>query len=147
MNFAFQEATEPGGLPDAAIKEMLAARLAAEAPPKRVLILPPDISRLNSYAGPITKMIFDLLPDAAIDVMPALGTHIAMTGEEMDRMYPEVPHAAFIEHRWREDVTYLGDVPGSFVREVSGGLLDTPIRVEINRRLVDGSYDCIVSVG
>ncbi|MCC8189923.1 MAG: D-mannonate epimerase, partial [Planctomycetes bacterium] len=41
----------------------------------------------------------------------------------------------------------LGAVPGAVVREAAGGRLATPIRGEINRRLVDGSYDCIVSVG
>ena len=147
MNYDFRQASSPTGLTDAEIREMLAARFANGKKIGKVLILPPDISRLNSYAGPITGMICDLLPDAEIEIMPALGTHIAMSESEMDRMFPGVPHSRFREHRWREDVAYLGDVPGEFVREVSGGLLDNPIRVEINRRLLDKSYDLVISVG
>ena len=147
MKYEMIEAEALTGLTDAQIRAQVESWLKRYAKLEKVLILPPDISRLNSYAGPITRMIFELLPDADIEIMPALGTHIAMTGAEMDRMYPGVPHSRFREHRWRDDVTYLGDIPGDFIKEVSGGLLDNPIRVEINKRLLDKSYDLIISVG
>ncbi|MDR1745154.1 MAG: nickel-dependent lactate racemase, partial [Planctomycetota bacterium] len=147
MSHEIREASSPTGLTDAEIREMLKARLDREKKLDKVLILPPDISRLNSHAGPVTRMILELLPKAEIEIMPALGTHVAMTEAEMDKMYPGVPHSLFREHRWREDVAYLGDVPASFIREVSGGLMDAPIRVEINKRLLDKSYDLIISVG
>jgi nickel-dependent lactate racemase len=38
-------------------------------------------------------------------------------------------------------------VPGEFVRQVSGGLLDYSINVEVDHRLVDGGYDLVLSVG
>ena len=41
---------------------------------KRVLAIPPDFTRLNSYAGPITEMVYDYYGPALTDVMPALGT-------------------------------------------------------------------------
>ncbi len=147
MNYRITKATTPAGLSDDDIGKILRDRLAAMPTPRRVLIIPPDITRLNSHAGPITRMLVEMLEGAAIDVMPALGTHIPMTPEEMDRMYPGVPHDLFRVHNWREDVVHLGDVPGDFVREVSGGLSDQPIRVEVNRRLVEGGYDAIFSVG
>ncbi len=151
-NYLFTEATAPTGLTtgltDAEIRTQLAAWLIRRsAPPKKVLILPPDITRNNSHAGPITRMLCELLPDAAIDVMPALGTHVPMTEDEMDRMYPGVPHGCFHPHRWRDDVVRLGTVPAPFVREVSGGWMNEDIPVEINKRLLDESYDMIFSVG
>ena len=52
---------------------------------KNVLILPPDISRFHSGAGPITALYYDELTarGCSVKVMPALGTHIAMTKEEL----------------------------------------------------------------
>ena len=48
-------------------------------PRKRVLAIPPDYTRLNSYAGPITSMVNEYFGDRLTDVMPALGTHSPMT--------------------------------------------------------------------
>lgn len=149
MHYIFKEAATPNGLSDAQIREMLAECVARENRPiKKALILPPDISRFHSYAGPITKMLVDLLPGAHIDIMPALGTHIQMSDEEIDRMFPGLPHDMFVAHDWRNDVQRIGEIPADFVQRVSGGLLaDFPIQVELNRRLLDPSYDLILSVG
>lgn len=147
MPYTFTEAIEPTGLSDHDIAVMLSTYLADKPKPKKVLLLPPDITRFNSYAGPITRMLCGLLDGAAIDIMPALGTHVPMTAEEIDRMYPGVSPSLFRTHNWREDVVHLGDVPADFIKNVSAGLYDQPIRVEINRRLVEGGYDMIVSVG
>jgi nickel-dependent lactate racemase len=38
-------------------------------------------------------------------------------------------------------------VPGEYVKEVSSGLLDYVINAEVNKRLLDKSYDLIISVG
>ncbi|MBO4429662.1 MAG: D-mannonate epimerase, partial [Clostridia bacterium] len=51
--------------------------------PKKVLILPPDYTRMYSGAGKITAMYYDILKDKCeIDIMPALGTHEPMTKAE-----------------------------------------------------------------
>ena len=40
----------------------------------RMLLLPPDHTRLNSYAGKITEMVYETYKDAwQMDIMPALG--------------------------------------------------------------------------
>lgn len=52
-----------------------------------------------------------------------------------------------IVHNWRTDVVKLGEVPADFVSEVSDGLVNTKIDVEVNRRIVDPSYDLIISIG
>lgn len=117
--------------------------------PKKVLILPPDYTRMYSGAGKITAMYYDILKDSCdIDIMPALGTHEPMTRTEWTAFFGEgVPFEKMIIHSWRQDVVKIGEVPSAFVREVSEGLVDTKIDVEVNRRLLDKSYDLIISVG
>ncbi len=118
-------------------------------PPKKVLLLPPDITRFHSKAGLIVQLLYRALsPTAQVDIMPALGTHVAMSEEELAVMYgTEIPRDRFFVHDWRNDIVRIGEVPAEFVAEVSGGLVSYPIGVEINKRLLDPSYDLIVSIG
>ena len=136
------------GLSDDSLRQALAEQL-GKTEAKRILIIPPDFTRMYSGAGRITAFIIDLLGDrCAIDVMPALGTHAPMSEEECDAFFlGRVKHEDLIVHRWRDDVVKLGEVPASFVSEVSEGLVNEKIDVEVNHRLVDGGYDLIVSVG
>jgi nickel-dependent lactate racemase len=69
-----------------------------------------------------------------------------MTEDELTDMYGDIPHERFIMHDWRSGVRKLGLVPGEFVSEVSDGLIDTPVDVEVNKILWDG-YDHIFSIG
>ena len=116
---------------------------------KKVLILPPDFTRMYSGAGKITAIYYELLKDTCqVDIMPALGTHVAMTEAEWKAFFGEgVPFDKMIVHNWRNDVVKLGEVPASYVSEVSEGLVNNSIDVEVNRRLVDPSYDLILSIG
>ena len=138
------------GLTDDSLRQAVSETLRhAAADAKRILILPPDFTRMYSGAGRITAMIIDEIGDRArIDVMPALGTHAPMTREECEAFFlGRVKYEDLIVHNWRTDVVKIGEVPASFVREVSEGLVDTAIDVEVNRRIVSGEYDCILSVG
>lgn len=138
------------GLTDDSLRQAVSETLRhAAADAKRILILPPDFTRMYSGAGRITAMIVDEIGDRArIDVMPALGTHAPMTREECEAFFlGRVKYEDLIVHNWRTDVVKIGEVPASFVREVSEGLVDTAIDVEVNRRIVSGGYDCILSVG
>ena len=51
-----------------------------------------------------------------------------------------------VQHNWRTDVVKLGQVPKDFVSRVSDGLVTEDIDVEVNRRLLDPSYDLILSI-
>ncbi len=115
----------------------------------KVLILPPDYSRSMSQAGPITVMLYRMLsPICQVDIMPALGTHEAVSAEERLKMYGRyIPDEAFLVHDWRNDVVDIGEVPSEYVREISSGRLDYPIKVQVNRRLMDPSYSLVISVG
>lgn len=116
---------------------------------KKVLILPPDFTRMYSGAGLITSIYYDLLKDRCeVDILPALGTHEPMTREECLEFFGEnVPFEKIIVHNWRTDVVKLGVVPADFVAEVSEGLVNTKIDVEVNRLIMDKSYDLIISAG
>ncbi|MBQ3708665.1 MAG: DUF2088 domain-containing protein [Clostridia bacterium] len=138
------------GLTDDSLRQAISETIltyAADA--ERILILPPDFTRMYSGAGKITAMIIDEIGERAkIDVMPALGTHAPMTREECEAFFlGRVNYEDLIVHNWRTDVVKIGEVPASFVREVSEGLVDTAIDVEVNRRIVSGEYDRIFSVG
>ena len=116
-------------------------------PKRRVVALPPDFTRLNSFAGPITEMIFDYFGDALTDVMPALGTHSPMTPEQIRTMFGHVPADRFRVHDWRHDVVTVGEVPAAYVREVSEGRVDYSWPAQVNKLLLEPDVDLILSVG
>ena len=136
------------GIPAQTLREVLAKSLEGRKLQK-VLILPPDFTRMYSGAGKITAIYYDLLKDTCqVDIMPALGTHVPMTKEEWVAFFGEgVPFDRMIVHNWRNDVVKIGEVPASFVSEVSEGLVNSSIDVEVNRRIMDSSYDLILSIG
>jgi nickel-dependent lactate racemase len=128
--------------------DTLLASLRKTRPLKRVLVLPPDITRLHSWAGFLTGLLFDRLKnDAELAILPAIGTHAPMTDAEIARMFPGVPRGVFHVHDWRNGVVSLGEIPASFIHDVSEGQLNFPARVEIDRLLVEKPWDTIISVG
>ena len=114
---------------------------------KKVLLIVPDYTRYHSNAGLIANTIYHTLTGCEVELLQALGTHFAMTQRECADMYGDIPFEKFIPHDWRNDVVKLGEVPAEFVSEVSEGLMNEAIDVEVNRRLVEGNYDLIVSIG
>lgn len=116
---------------------------------KKILIIPPDFTRCYSMAGEITQILYRKLSrHYHIKIMPALGTHMSMDNEELDKMFgKEIPRHAFLVHDWRKDTVSLGKVPKEFVCEISNGLFVEDIEVEVNKRLVSGEYGLILSVG
>ena len=116
---------------------------------RKVLLVPPDHTRLNSMAGPITAIAYRLLTaqGAQVEVMPALGTHAAMGETELRMMFgQEIPLERFLVHDWRNDVVHRGAVSGEKLKEWSGGLVDYEVKVEVNKILFAG-YDLILSIG
>ncbi|HWA73625.1 MAG TPA: lactate racemase domain-containing protein [Polyangiaceae bacterium] len=129
--------------------ELVDGLLNSLGPLKRVLLLPPDFTRFHSGAGELACQLYTRLVarGAEVELLPALGTHAPMTTEELHEMFPGIPLDRFRIHEWRTGLHVLGEVPGSFVREVSGGKLDYPIRCEIDQLLVTGGWDRIISIG
>lgn len=129
------------------VREALFGVFRALGPRKRVLALPPDFTRLNSYAGPVTEIVDEYYGEALTDVMPALGTHSPMTDGQIEAMFGKVPRSKFRVHDWRNDVVTVGEVPASYVREVSGGRADYSWPAQVNKLLLDPSFDLILSIG
>ncbi|HPY32189.1 MAG TPA: D-mannonate epimerase [Verrucomicrobiota bacterium] len=114
---------------------------------QRVLVVPPDFTRYHSHAGVLTKLIYDYFGDRLTDVLPALGTHTPMTPAQIATMYAGVPTELFRVHNWRTGITTVGEVPGEFVRDVSGGAVDFPWPAQVANLIWTGGYDLILSVG
>jgi len=129
------------------IKTLVYGALDALGRRKKVLIVPPDYTRFHSMAGILTGYILEYYGSAVTDILPAIGTHAAMSAGEIASMYPGVPANLFRHHNWRKDVLTLGEVPGHFIREVSEGKLDYPWPAQMNRLIVEGGFDLILSVG
>lgn len=135
------------------LEEMIGQMLAQFPDLRKVLIIPPDYTRCYSYAGTITQIIYRMLEEKyeggiQVDVMPALGTHMPMSEEEMDKFFGDaVPRDRILVHHWQTDTVVLGYVPAEVCAEISEGLFPEKIDVEVNHLLVDGGYDVIFSVG
>jgi hypothetical protein len=79
-----------------------AARQRICAHPRRVLLLPPDITRAHSGVGRLTEMIYDeLAGEADIHVIPTLGQHVPHTPDENRRMFGAIPNERIHAHDWR----------------------------------------------
>ncbi len=114
---------------------------------KKVLAVPPDFTRFHSRAGEITTLLYNYYKGGLKDILPALGTHAAMTDHELDIMYKGVPKNLFRVHDWRNDVVTVGTVPGEFVSKITDGLLDYSWPAQLNRLVFNGGHDLILSVG
>ena len=113
----------------------------------KVLALPPDYTRLPSQAGILTSFAYEYYGDKLTDILPALGTHSPMTDHQIEHMFPGIPRALFRDHDWRNDVVTLGEVPGEFISEVSEGKVSYNWPVQVNKLLVEGRFDLILSLG
>ncbi|MGJ8682639.1 lactate racemase domain-containing protein [Paraglaciecola sp.] len=116
---------------------------------KRILILPPDITRFYSKAGFISTYLYEQLKDQAeIYFLPALGTHEPMSDKEIDGMFgTDIPKELFLPHFWRTDVKKIGEISPQRIGELSEGKLDYSMDVAVNKLLLDEKWDLIISVG
>jgi nickel-dependent lactate racemase len=116
-------------------------------PRKKVLAIPPDFTRYHSFAGELTNSVWKYYGDHLTDVLPALGTHTPMMDKQIKKMYADVPSDLFRDHDWRNDVVTLGQVPSEFINKVSEGKLSFTWPAQVNRLLVEGQHDLILSIG
>lgn len=114
---------------------------------RRVAVVPPDMSRFHSRAGRITELAWEYYRSELRSVLPAIGTHLPMTREELTHMFGSVPEGLFRVHDWQRDLATLGRVPAEFIREVSEGRVDFSWPAQLNAGLLEENYDLILSVG
>jgi nickel-dependent lactate racemase len=129
------------------LKDSLYSALDKLGSKRKVLAIPPDFTRYHSQAGIITELVWEYYREKLTDILPALGTHKPMTEHETKKMYGCTPEHLFRVHDWRHGLVTLGEVPSEFVEEVSGGSVDYPWIAQVNKLLVEGDFDLILSIG
>jgi len=129
------------------LKDLLTESLDKFGRRSRVLAVPPDQSREHSRAGELTCYAWQYFGDQLKAVLPALGTHTAMRADQLDRMFPGIPHGLFHVHRWRTDVETLGEVPAEFVQAQSEGKVNYAWPAQVNKLVSQGGFDLILSLG
>ena len=147
MSLYYAEGAADLALNEEQLRAGLYAALDQLGPRKRVLALPPDFTRFHSMAGVLTRFALDYYGAALTDILPAIGTHTPMTAAQLSEMFPGVPHSLFRIHDWRHGITALGEVPGAYVSEVSGGLVDYPWPAQVAKLIAEGGHDLILSIG
>ncbi|MDR0871577.1 MAG: lactate racemase domain-containing protein [Planctomycetaceae bacterium] len=125
--------------------------------PKRVLLLPPDITRAHSGAGYITEHLYKIFSkDADVHLIPTLGQHIPHTPEQNRWMFGSVPEERIHKHDWRGGAKRIGEIPAGFVREATAAvraagasplLENWEIPVALNAMLLDEHWDLILNIG
>ena len=129
------------------LREYLFAALEKLGPRKKVLVVPPDYTRVASHAGELTRYAWDYFDENLRAVLPAVGTHREMSAEQISTMFGDVPRSLFHTHKWREDVETIGVVPSKFICEQSEGKLDYEWPAQVNRLIPCGDFDLILSLG
>lgn len=129
------------------LRDGLYAALKKIGPRKKVLAVPPDITRFHSRAGELTNLAWKYYGDKLTDILPATGTHYPMTDEEIKGMFSDTPRSLFRNHNFRGDLATLGRVPAEYVKEVSGGLVDYDWPAATNKLIAQGGFDLILSIG
>lgn len=143
----YSAGSEQTRLDDNDLKQGLFDALDKLGPRRRVLVVPPDFTRLHSRAGELTRYAVEYYGSAVTDILPAIGTHAEMSDGEIRDMFGDVPAGLFRNHDWRDGTVTLGEVPASFVGEASGGVVDFAWPAQVDRLLVEGGHDLILSIG
>ena len=129
------------------LKDLLFGALEKLGRRTKVLAVPPDQTRAASRAGELTNFVWNYYGDALRGVLPALGTHKAMSPERISGMFGDIPLSLFHAHNWREDVETIGVVPREFIYSQSEGNLDYEWPAQVNRLVSRGDFDLILSIG
>ena len=147
MSLFLDIGSEQSDLSSVDLKNGLFHALLALGKRDRVLAIPPDMTRFHSGAGQLASNAYEFYGERLRTVLPALGTHAPMTPGQITKMFGNIPIELFRAHNWRKDVVTLGEVPSEYVHEQSEGKLNYTWPVQINRLLVEGRFDLILSIG
>jgi len=143
----FQFGSPSSSLSHDDLREGLYTALTLLGKKRKILAIPPDFTRFPSRAGELTRYAWNFYGNKLTDILPALGTHSPMTDNQIVEMFGDVPKELFRVHDWRNDVVTLGEVPAEYVREATGNAVDFAWPVQVNKLLVEGGFDLILSIG
>lgn len=143
----FQKGSVSTRLSDEDLKRGLYSALDILGKRNKVLVIPPDYTRMHSKAGTLTSLAWSYYKDNLTDILPALGTHNAMTIHEIQDMFRGVPLELFREHDWRNNVVTVGTVPGEYVSSITENKVNYSWPAQLNKLIHQGGHDLILSIG
>ncbi len=147
MSYFVSEGSSTASLEQDDIRGFISEALGQLGFPGSVLAIPPDYSRRESQAGYITCVLSEYYGENLNGILPATGTHRPMSRTQIKEMFPTVPEKKFLIHNWRADSIRLGTIEAEFINDVTGGLYNEPWEAQVNKSIVWGNYDLIVSIG
>ena len=157
MNFLSSTAAQGSAVSAAQVTDLVAqACPAGDYRGKRVLLIVPDATR-TAPVGLMFQTLFQQIgaTTANFDILIALGTHqpmseaaicerLEISAAERTSTYAQV---RFFNHEWDNPAALanIGTLTKADTRELSDGLFELDVPVEINKRVLD--YDQIVIIG
>jgi len=116
--------------------------------PKRVLLLPPDITRAHSGAGWMTEHLYYFFSQMAdVYVIPTLGQHVPHTEEQNKWMFGSIPEIKILKHNWKTDGKRIGTIPADYVTKITEGKAIWEIPISINKHVLEEPWDIIINIG
>ena len=150
------------GAPDldlspAELRAIVEQALLTVGPGARVLAIVPDKTRDDNtdLLFPFAAEILKARGAEQFDALVAQGTHMPMTEEEK-RVKVGLSDGASLpllgnifDHQWNrpEELVDLGELSAERVKELTGGLINEAVRVNLNRLLAPGRYDTVLIFG
>jgi nickel-dependent lactate racemase len=131
-----------------AVREIVDSEVSPLGRQPRILLVPPDQTRMDGRAGVITSLLSEHLTGSGCDVwtLPAVGTHRAMTPAQVLSCFGALPFERVLQHHWREHVVSVGEVSSAEISVLSGGAMTDALPIEVDPRLLE-SWDLVISIG
>ena len=119
---------------------------------ERVLAIIPDKTRDDNthILFPIADKFLTERGVARFDALVAQGTHPPMTDEQkLAKIGREHFEGQIFDHCWdrADEIVTLGELSADKASALTGGLIDYPVPVTINRLLAPGVYDTVLVFG
>jgi lactate racemase len=150
------------GAPDldlspAELRAIVEEALLTVGPGARVLAIVPDKTRDDNtdLLFPFAAEILKERGAEQFDALVAQGTHMPMSEEEKRVKVGLAEGAALpllghiFDHQWNrpEELVDLGELSAERVTELTGGLINEAVKVNLNRLLAPGVYDTVLIFG
>jgi nickel-dependent lactate racemase len=139
------------------LRAIVEQALLTVGPGARVLAIIPDKTRDDNtdLLFPFAAEILAANGAAQFDALVAQGTHMPMTEEEKRSKVGLSEGASLpllgniFDHQWNrpEELVDLGELSAERVTELTGGLINESVKVNLNRLLAPGTYDTVLIFG
>lgn len=141
-----------GELTATALAEIVEQALAVIEAGERALAIVPDKTRDDNtdILFPITASLLRDREVKSFDVLIAQGTHPPMSeAQKLSKLGLNNFPGSLFDHRWDrpEDLITLGELSGTLVSEITGGLIKDAVAVSLNKLLARGVYDTVLIIG